>query len=202
MFIVFEGVDRSGKSTLSKLFCDYLNTTEGMQVLLQKDKDVLPKYLWTKEPQFTTEEADRLNSDEFKDEYKREAFFFSDRIKHQAFLKNPNVICDRYLWTGLAYAKKFSPNCYPAVEHLYVDKAIFKMPDLYIYVDTDLKVCHERDTTVGFERLQSIRDAYKSAAPLVQELTPIIWTSAEGTPEESLEILKTKFKDFMAVKKS
>jgi dTMP kinase len=195
MFIVFEGIDNSGKSTLSKKFAEYLNTPDD-----PKDTwvgDAL-SFDWTKEPQFTTEEADRLNSPEFKDESKREAFFFADRMKHQSDLEDRNIVCDRYIWTGLAYAKKFSPSSYPLVKHLYTDPSLFIQPDLYIFVDTPLEVCDKRDPSVGFERLKEIRQAYLDTASWVSRPENIIFTSAESGAEESLKILIEKFKSHVA----
>jgi len=195
MFIVFEGIDNSGKSTLSKRFMEYLNTPETKDKIADwlESAEGIPNFVWTKEPQFTTEEADRLNSPEFKDEYKREAFFFSDRFRHQSELEDSFVVCDRYVWTGLAYAKNFSPNTYPLVKHLYTDNGIFIQPDLYIFVDTPVEICDQRDPSVGLERLMDIRKAYLYTAPLVSGPENIIFTSAIGNVEESLNELVEKF---------
>lgn len=204
MFIVFEGIDNSGKSTLSKGFVDYLNTPEASALIqgYYDDPDdqwltFMEQFTWTKEPQFTTEEADRLNSPEFKDEARRESFFFIDRYKHQQELQEGFKVCDRYIWTGLAYAKKFSPNSYQLVRHLYTEAALFMPPDLYIYVDTPVEVCDKRDPSVGLERLTSLRQAYMDTAELVAKPEDIIYTSAEGGLEESLKDLITKFESWV-----
>jgi thymidylate kinase len=200
MLIVFEGIDNSGKSTLSKKFAEYLNTPEGVALIKSANYPGFSEYLgfrWTKEPQFTTEEADRLNSPEFKDPAKREAFFFADRMRHQGDLEDADIICDRYVWTGAAYAKKFSRENYPLVKELYFDPSIFIQPDLYIFVDTPLEVCDKRDPSVGLLRLKDIRAAYASTKKYAAEHSDIIYTSAGDGIEESLKKLIEVFRDYL-----
>lgn len=144
--IVFEGVDNSGKTTISKIIAKRY-----------------PEFKWSKEPIFTTEEADRLNSDEFKGkDAKREVFFLEGRLAQQKFYQENMVLLDRYLWSGLAYAKAFSPSIYPFCQELYQDYKIFKRPDLVIFMDTPLESCYDREPklkeTPG--RLENLRAAY------------------------------------------
>jgi thymidylate kinase len=206
MFIVFEGIDNSGKSTLSKKFVDYLNGPGApkIQDFYEDPDDAFvadyEPFKWTKEPQFTTEEADRLNSPEFKDEHRREAFFFADRLKHQEVIEEGFVVCDRYAWTGVAYAKKFSPNCYPFVKHVYTDDSILIQPDLYIFVDTPVDICDKRDTSVGKDRLESIRQAYLDTQEEATKSSDVIVTSAEGDAESSLKLLVEKFEAWLGEK--
>jgi thymidylate kinase len=209
MFIVFEGIDNSGKSTLSKKFVEYLSLPKTKELVskFHSDSDdqwvaMAGDFSWTKEPQFTTEEADMLNSPEFKDEHKREAFFFADRFKHQAELSQGFKVCDRYVWTGLAYTQKFSPNCYPIVKHLYTNDQIFIQPDLYIFVDTPLEICDQRDPEVGLDRLTSLRQAYIDNTSLAAKPEDIIYTSAEGDVEESLKLVIGKFESWLEGKRA
>ena len=134
--IIFDGIDKVGKSTLSVNFTQYLNK-------LYRDEDGLLKidphfgdFIWTKEPLFTTEEADFLNSPGYIDEYRRERIFFESRMNHQKLIAGKNVVCDRYIWSGLAYANKYSPGCFRFAKELYLSENLFIKPDLYIFVDT------------------------------------------------------------------
>jgi len=179
--IVFEGIDNSGKTTVSKEFMSYLASQEPNV-----------QWSWAKEPEFSTEEADRLNSGEV-DEFKREALFLESRNNRQQFYNQFNTVVDRYLWTGLAYAKKFSPNCYDFAKAIYTGP-MFKKPDLYIFVDTPVEVCDQRDPTVGIERLKDIRQAYLDAQQLIEE--PIITISSVGSVEETLKDLIQKYEEF------
>lgn len=109
MMIAFEAPDKCGKSTLSVEFQKMINKefydgNGGVTIDAQ-----LGPFVWTKEPSFTSEEADRLNSlKDLKNQYKRELLFFESRVEHQDFLKKHNIICDRYAWSGMVYAKVFS----------------------------------------------------------------------------------------------
>lgn len=193
MFIVFEGVDNSGKSTLSKRFVEYLNSAEARIFLIDHGVEEPEKYLWTKEPQFTTEEADQLNSGDI-DEYDREAIFLEDRLRHQKELERPNIVCDRYIWSGLAYAKKFSPKTFDFIKKVYTKETLFKQPDLHIYVDTDASVCFSRDESVGLGRLMSLKSSYRDTASVCVDHSKILYSGANGDIEESLNNLIDKFK--------
>lgn len=187
MLIVFEGVDRSGKSTLSVKLCDWLNNKD-MTFLSNKVKGLADKsFMWTKEPLFTSEEADRLNSPECDNEYGREALFFESRLNHQLLLAQNNCVCDRYIWSGLAYAKMFSPNCYEFAKALYLNERIFVQPDLYVFVDTPIEVCHQRGPEVEVERLKKIRECYEETKAYIK--SPLITISNEYDEEISFNNL-------------
>jgi len=188
MLIVFEGVDRSGKSTLSFKLCEWLNNFSDVIFWNEKVKGFPNQsFIWTKEPLFTSEEADRLNSPECDNEYGRESLFFESRLKHQSLLANNSAVCDRYIWTGLAYAKMFSPNCYEFAKALYLNSKIFVQPDLYVFVDTPVEVCYSRGPEVELERLQAIRQCYEDTKQYIT--TPIITVSNEYDEETSFNKL-------------
>lgn len=175
--VVFEGIDNSGKTTLSRL----------VRALLEQKSAIT--WAWDKEPRFSTEEADRLNSEEMKDEYFREALFFKSRMEGQKDYHKANTVLDRYTWSGVAYAKVFSPNVFPFVQHLFLEPAgtktpIFKIPDVFVFVDTDVDICLSREPEVGRERLVKIREAYLATESLLN--APVIRTKSDGTvpPEE------------------
>ena len=174
-FIVFEGVDNSGKTTVSKE--------------IQK---MMPWFTWTKEPVFSTEQADRLNSDEYKGkDAKREVLFLESRLSQQNLYKENPCLLDRYLWTGLAYAKAFSPSIYSFAEALYTNHNIFKKPDLYIFMDTPLESCYDREPALKKEpgRLERIRQAYRDTEHLID--TPIEYIDGSKSLAECIDEVKT-----------
>lgn len=198
--IVFEGIDNSGKTSISRRLLEVMN--EDLAALLHHVghdhapadiKDLASSWegqpwIWSKEPQFSTEEADLLNSDALPvSEAYREYKFLESRMRNQNVYQENNVILDRYLWTGLAYAKVFSPSCYEFVTHLYTNYNIFKKPDLVIFVDTPLQVCHEREPAVPVSRLEKIRSAYMDTKILVERVCPVVTISGEGNIEQNLE---------------
>lgn len=198
MFIVFEGIDRCGKSTLSVLFQEYLNNRyRGDDGLLLIDPS-FGDFVWTKEPTFTTEEADNLNSPEFTNEYKRELLFYISRTRHQEFISGKNVVCDRYIWTGLTYAKLFSPDCYGFAKELYLSDELFLKPDIQVFVDTPVDVCMERAKKLGEpinrSTLESLRENYLTTKQFF--VNPIITIESIKKPEEVLEELVEKIEPF------
>ena len=170
--IVFEGVDNSGKTTISKIIAKKY-----------------PEFKWSKEPIFTTEEADRLNSDEFKGkDAKREVFFLEGRLAQQEFYRNNIVLLDRYLWSGLAYAKAFSPSIYPFCQELYQNYRIFKKPTLYFFMDTPVDVCLSRrtpDSKETEEKLTLKRQAYAETEQFVN--SPIVYIDGKASVDECVE---------------
>jgi thymidylate kinase len=191
MLIVFEGIDHSGKSTLSVLFAEWLNNEFRDEQGQIKVDPHLGDFVWTKEPMFSSEEADRLNSPEFKDQVKRELLFFVSRTRHQRDLRSTNIVCDRYIWTGIAYAKLFSPETYKFAKELYLSEDLFVQPDLHVFVDTDPLTCHIRGTEESLEILQKKRDSYLETMKYIS--SPIITIESINTPVEALEILKKRF---------
>jgi thymidylate kinase len=195
MFIAFEGIDHSGKSTLSVMFMEYLNSKykdDQDQLLIDPH---LGDFVWTKEPTFTSEEADLLNSSDYKDELKRELLFYVSRTRHQKDIQSANVICDRYTWSGIAYAKLFSPKTYEFARELYLSKELFAQPDLHVFVDTDPLACHIRGTEESMDILEKKRRAYHDTMKYVQ--SPIIVIESIDNPVKALGTLVERFSIMM-----
>ena len=194
MLVVFEGVDKSGKSTLSLSFFKWLNNEyRDADGSLAADPH-LGDFLWTKEPTFSSEEADLLNSAESPlNEYQRERVFFESRMRHQEMLSCHNVVCDRYVWSGIAYAYVFSRNCYEFAKELYLSENLFVAPDLYVFVDTPPEVCYDRDPSFSLERLRAIREAYLLTKKFIK--TPVITVQGIGGEDRALQRLVALFKE-------
>jgi thymidylate kinase len=195
--IVFEGIDRSGKSSLSVKFAQYLNNAKDADGCMTIDPHFGP-FVWTKEPNFSSEEADLLNSPGYVDEYKRERLFFESRLRHQNFLAGKNIVCDRYIWTGLAYAYKYSKGAYMFAKELYSSEAMFMQPDLYIFLDTPPEVCASRDASLDINILNDLRDAFLLTQEYIQ--TPIIILPAIEGEQSTLEALIKMFETFIYTK--
>lgn len=194
MFLVFEGIDKCGKSTLSVEFQNYLNTeySDGKGgITIDPGKG---PFVWTKEPSFTTTEADRLNG--LKDpssQYKRELMFFESRMGHQSFLGKHNIICDRYVWSGMSYARVHSPGCYEMLRELYQSKKLFIQPDLYVYVNTGIDVCLKRDPNLDMNTLLELWKSYELVYDNIKEINiPIITINCDdrsNDQEESVQLV-------------
>lgn len=157
--IVFEGIDHSGKTTVANK-------------LAQK----IPGFIFRHEPDFSSEEADMLNSPEFKgNDAKREVYFLESRLRCQEVYRSNSVILDRYLWTGMAYAKTFAPNSYNFTVELYQNYNIFKKPTLTFFMNTPVQTCFDRkepSSKETYERLDTIYKAYMDTKQYVN--TPIV----------------------------
>lgn len=177
MFIVFEGPDGCGKTTLARAFAG----AKGFH--------------YTREPTFSSEEADRLNLKQMNPA-DREVEFLIDRILHQSEIKNQirkqnSVACDRYIWSALAYARVFSSSTYSFLKTVYTHR-YFKKPDCYIMVKTDLKVCRSRCRKVqSDEQLKTLRDAYDMTHTCVRD-SKIIEVDNSGLLEDTLKDLLRK----------
>lgn len=207
MFIAFEGIDRSGKSTLSVKLAEYLNNDK-VEGLLKLDPhfgdfslphiyedSIFGDFIWTKEPSFSIEEARFLNSPAYVDEYRRERLFFESRLKHQPYIAAKNIICERYLWSGLTYAYKYSPNCFRLLKELYSSDSLFIQPDLYIFIDTPIEICAERDPDFDLDIQREIHAAYNKTREYIK--VPIINFQAVGDEQECLQNLIVLFEDYL-----
>ena len=195
MLICFEGVDASGKSTLSVDFLQWINTHFRDATGTLKADPHLGDFVWTKEPIFTSEEADRLNTPGYTDEYKRERIFFESRIRHQNVLTGVNCVCDRYIWSGLAYSYIFSPHCFEFARELYLSENLFIAPDLYVFVDTPPEVCFDRDPSLDLEKLKTIRNAYIRTRDYITQ--PVITMQALGGEARALDEFVKLFEEHM-----
>jgi len=194
MLIVFEGLDRSGKTSLSSAFVPWLNNEYRDEEGVLLADPHFGEFTWTKEPTFSTEEADLLNSaDSPLNEYQRERVFFESRWRHQEFITARNIVCDRYIWTGVAYAKVYSPHCFGFAKELYFSENLFVTPDLYVFVDTPPEVCFDRDPTLDLDRLIALREAYLSTKDLIR--CPVLTVQGLGGEERTLQRFVSAFKE-------
>ena len=191
MFIAFEGIDRSGKSTLSVKLAEYLNSSK-VDGLLRLDPH-FGDFIWTKEPSFTIAYAKLLNSSGYVDEYTREQTFFVSRIQHQKHIAAKNIVCERYLWSGLSYAYKYSPSCFRLLKELYSSESLFIQPDLYIFLDTPVDVCVERDPALDSDVQREVLAAYKRTIEYIK--VPIISLQAVGDEQETFHNLIEIFEE-------
>jgi thymidylate kinase len=177
MLIAFDGIDGSGKSFTAKALAEDI------------------KFLYTKEPTFTSEEADALNLGS-KNDIQREIEFAVDRIRHtnDVLRKYEDVICDRYIWSGLAYCEMYNPVAFPFAEALYKHKFFLK-PDVYVFVDTPVDICFERKKVQPIEHLRKLRQAYHKMLPIIQADSRVITIAGIGPVQDCVLYIKKQIGD-------
>jgi thymidylate kinase len=117
-------------------------------------------------------------------------------MTHQKLLAGKNVVCDRYLWSGIAYAHKYSPGCFRLLKELYLSESLFMQPDLYILVDTPPQVCFERDASLDLDVLKELRTSYMLTREYVR--TPVIVTEGVNGEESAMQALIPLFDSYMS----
>lgn len=165
VFIVFEGIDGSGKTTqASKL-----------KRWLERAND---RVLYTKEPTYSVPFGEKLRkavAGEVKvNPMALQRLFVADRDHHLHYFIIPElgtgrtVICDRYFLSTLAYGSLGGENAVDRLVRQHLQIEHFILPDLTIIIDVDAKAAIERQKAVQedldiFEKeviLAKVRNAY------------------------------------------
>jgi dTMP kinase len=188
MFIVFEGIDGSGKTTLSKMLTNFL-LTKGV------------KAVWTREPY--TEEVRKLLTEKKLDPWGETYLFLGDRAVHvNEFIKPKlekkfTVISDRFYLSTFAYQGYGRGLNLSTLRRLNEKVTGNIKPDLTILLDIDEKKAIERlknsrkqlDSFESYEFLSKVRRGFKK---LITKEKNFLILNAEKNPYELLgEIIKT-----------
>ncbi len=133
MFITFEGIDGSGKTTIGKYVHDYLKN---------KGKSVF----YTEEPKNILFDVKKIMENDI-DDFTRLFIFMADRVEHLKLIrehieKDEIVICDRFIDSTLAYQGSRLVDKLGSMEKSY--EYIMKIfepfglePDMIVYLDVD-----------------------------------------------------------------
>lgn len=157
-FIVFEGVDGCGKSTQINLLREHF-----------------PSAIYTKEPGSPLDDVCvsirniLLNSGMPIDPVAEALLYAADRAQHISTLKamaeNKDVICDRYVYSSLAYHPATNPNLITHVDVEMINFITMKkaIPTHLIYLRLDIDECLKRmEERGGLDRIeQRGRDYFK-----------------------------------------
>jgi dTMP kinase len=133
MFIVFEGIDGSGKSTQARLLSDFFESQGIPFILTHEPSDgIIGQKLRSLASRLKPEEESRL--------------FLEDRVDHVKAVINPamiagqHVICDRYYYSSAAYQGALGLD---SVEVLDYNRSMVPEPDvvflMVVSVETALK---------------------------------------------------------------
>lgn len=187
-FIVFEGIDGSGKSTQVRNLAKHLqNAGIPVHVTLQPSDRVIGKLL-----------RSILTGKEKTDERAIAALFLADRLDHitapedgllDRLAAGQTVICDRYYFSSLAYnSLKVSMDWV-----IRAHEPVFALlrPDLVLYLDLSIeeslrRIHANREGTEHYEKretLEQVRTNYFAAFDRLGKDENIHTVDAAGSPE-------------------
>lgn len=187
LFIVFEGIDGTGKSTQVKRLGEWF-VSQGREVVLSREPTDGP---WGKRVRESAATGRLSPDDELQ-------YFLNDRRQHVEELITPSlaagkvVILDRYYFSTMAYqgCRGFDPE-----EIRWKNEAFAPIPDVLILLDLEVDSALERigtrgDITNEFEKrdnLERCRDIFLS----LQEETFVRVISAQGSPDTVAEQVRS-----------
>ena len=156
MFIVFEGIDGTGKTTIIKKLSVELNNV-GYEIFVTQE----PSQTWLGQ-------AVRRAIAEEKNGFTQALLFFADRAEHMTELReneNKIVLCDRYIYSTFAYqgaqleAAMGLENAITWFEGIYAPTRID--PDIVFLITVDpvqgIRRIHNRDKKEKFERVEFLK---------------------------------------------
>lgn len=196
-FIVFEGIDGSGKSTQIELLNQWL-TKNGIPVYETREPSGSPMGVLIR--QF-------LRGEKKTDNKAIAALFVADRLDHllneadglkAKIDSGMNVICDRYYFSSYAY-HSVDMDMQWVIDANSVCADILK-PDCTIFIDITPETAMERinkgrTSTELFEtkeRLTLVRDKYFEAFDRLKDKEKVIIIDGNQTPEAISEEIQTK----------
>lgn len=187
-FIVFEGIDGSGKTTLSNLFCEYLNKSKRKAVKFseptQYETGLEIRRFLKGEVNYTRDEQIDLFLKDRKESL--------DKNVYPNINNGTHVILDRYFFSTAAYQsdESLAPE---KLLQLNLDKG-FPYPDYVVFLDISpeeaLARAEKRGDREYFENLSSLQkvdSAYRKILPW-----STIYINAKKTPEALVTELSRK----------
>jgi dTMP kinase len=183
MFIAFEGIDGSGKTTLSKLL---------YRELLERK---IPS-VWTYEP--NDNRIREILKGNKLDPWSETCLFLADRREHVLKFVKPKlengfwVISDRYYLSTLAY--QGYGRGLPLEKLWELNKLAIQNcePDLWVYLDVPIEVAMERlekRRMDHFENLEFLEKVKKGFKELIKGLENVIKLDGTKSPGENLKLL-------------
>ena len=191
-FIVFEGIDGSGKTTQTKRLEAHL-AAQGRTVLLTAEPTKLPTGRALR---------DALAGRVKKSECEMAALFVEDRVAHNndpeegirvMLERGVDVICDRYYYSSLAYQGQATD--YAWVKAMNLNCPDILRPDICIYLDllphqSLARIRQGRDAVEIYENeetLARVRNTFLHVIEDLRERDHIAVVNAFRSPEEIAE---------------
>ena len=171
-FIVFEGIDGSGKTTQARMLVEYLESV-GRRVVLTAEPTSLPSGRALREA---------LSGKVKKSECQMAVMFVDDRIAHnicesegiRALIDGGvDVICDRYYYSTLAYQGQSTD--YEWVKSMNLRCPEIQHPDVCIYIDilpeqSLERIAKGRDSVEIYENMETLTKVREQFLSVIHDL--------------------------------
>jgi dTMP kinase len=194
-FIVFEGIDGSGKTTQAKMLAQYLES-KGRKTYLTAEPTTLPTGRALREA---------LGGKVKKSECEMAVMFVQDRIAHniqgeesiEALIDaGVDVISDRYYYSSLAYQGQATD--YAWVKSMNLDCPEIRKPDICIYIDllpeqSLERISKGRESVEIYENLETltkVRNKFMSVINDLSDTDNIHIINGYRTPDEIAEEIR------------
>jgi len=194
IFVVVDGVDGSGKTTITKLLAEWFRL-RGYDVLLTHEPSELEIGKQIEEIVHTKQEKEIASE-------KLVELFTADRAEHIAKIIKPAldagkiVLCDRYYYSTLAYNLELEewPNYLGKINVLQPDLTlIFDLPVETAMARLQIKYTQGDDTKTIFERKEKLQNVREKFLAMPKNLSGNIkLIDASKSVEEVFEACKTE----------
>ena len=200
-FIVFEGIDGSGKSTQIQFLVDRLKA-EGIPCETTAEPSEGPIGVMIRQI---------LTGERKMDNKVIAALFAADRLDHilneengmlAQIEKGTTVVCDRYYFSSYAYNGVDMPMEWVIAANLQSSKLLKPTVNVFIDLDPDTaleRIAKNRQCTELFEkksRLEAVRKNYYEVFEQMQDETVVI-IDGNQTPEAMAEEIWRKIKEYL-----
>ena len=196
LFIVFDGMDGTGKTTQMELLCRRLNEA-GIPAVLTAEPSSSPDGVALRRA---------LSGKEPANNSRLAALFLLDRIGHNAEIEallaeGKTVICDRYYYASMAYQGQ--GECFEWVAHMNLSCPHVRRPDGCILLDMEpedsmarIRAGRSADELEIYETVsqqQQIRERFRRVTAYLEGRDLILTVNAAGTVEEVAERIREAY---------
>ena len=204
LFIVFDGMDGTGKTTQMRLLCEKLNSL-GMETVLTAEPSTSPDGLALRRA---------LSGKEPANNSRMAALFLIDRIGHNAEIEGwlaegKTVISDRYYYASMAYQGQ--GDNFEWVAHMNLDCPHIRKPDGAILLDMDpedsmarIRAGRTSDELEIYETVaqqERIRARFARVTEYLKDRDLIITVNAAGSIDEVADRIWAAYETIRAAKK-
>lgn len=193
-FLVFEGIDRIGKTTQSKLFASKI----GNKWICFPNREC--KYTGSALSSMlkTITAASKLSEPTMEDQKAKFLLFVANRVLQQTTIEKYlnegiNIVCDRYSWSGIAYgvSQGLSKEWCTTIEN----SSVTLKPDITILMSLEnIETIQNRkdfgkENTETLSLLDQVQKVYNVLATtqLIQHRDSVVWVKVDGLTIEQVE---------------